>query len=69
MSNPQGKTSMPRTSDPIKGYSHKGFIAGWCAIILVGITGFSLLTLPLAYSSTKPQAHSTQAGLVGQAGR
>ncbi len=45
---------MPRTSDPIKGYSHKGFIAGWCAIILVGIAGFSLLTLPLAYSSAEP---------------
>lgn len=53
---------MPRTSDPIKGYNHKGFIAGWCAIILVGITGFSLLTLPLAYSSTKPHTHPTQAG-------
>lgn len=37
--------------DPIKGYSHKGFVAGWCAIMLVGITGFGLLTLPLDYSS------------------
>ncbi len=36
--------------DPIKGYSHRGFIAGWCAIMLVGVAAFGLLVLPLGHT-------------------
>lgn len=39
------------SSQPIKGYSHRGFVLGWCAIIVVGVMAFGLLTLPLGYTS------------------
>lgn len=37
-------------SAPIKGYSHRGFIMGWCAIMVASITAFGLLALPLDFT-------------------
>lgn len=50
-------------SQPIKGYSHRGFVIGWCAIILVAVAAFALLTLPLDYTSA--DLESAQAPAAG----
>jgi hypothetical protein len=49
------------SSRPIKGYSHKGFVMGWCAIMIVAVMAFGLLTLPLGH--TRANLDTVQAGL------
>lgn len=46
---------------PIKGYSRRGFVLGWCAITVVGVMAFGLLTLPLGYSSAVLEVSQTEA--------
>ena len=36
----------------IKGFSRKGFVIGWIAIVCLVAAGFAMMTLPLNHAST-----------------
>lgn len=49
-------------SRPIKAYSHRGFVLGWCAITVVGVMAFGLLAVPLGHS--RAEIEPTRTGMI-----